>query len=162
MEAERSVAVRALAGELLQMMLPALLKMSNTAVRRSLEDDQVRTRHPTHTLSWTFDHESDVHISTANLMRYVQLSTKFSGPLPSGLGECLQTQDGRQPGMTCDTTLEKVHHVGQVNLATLKQQAFLTLQHVPAKQCRHAHSTSCFDVRSALGACVHTKTQAIM
>lgn len=41
-EAERSVAVKAIAAELLQMLLPALLKMSSTAVRKSLQDDQVR------------------------------------------------------------------------------------------------------------------------
>lgn len=40
-EAERSVAVKAVAAELLRMLLPALLKMSNTAVRKSLQDDQV-------------------------------------------------------------------------------------------------------------------------
>lgn len=41
-EAERSVAVKAVAAELLQMLLPALLKMSKAAVRKSLQDDQVR------------------------------------------------------------------------------------------------------------------------
>ena len=40
-EAERSVAVKAIAGELLQMVLPALLKMSSKAVGKSIQDDQV-------------------------------------------------------------------------------------------------------------------------
>lgn len=34
--------MKAVAAELLQMLLPALLKMSDAAVRKSLQDDQVR------------------------------------------------------------------------------------------------------------------------
>ena len=43
-EVERSLAVKALASEVLQMLLPGLLKMSKTAVRKSLEDEQVTHR----------------------------------------------------------------------------------------------------------------------
>ena len=41
-EVQRSLAIKALAAEVLQMVLPGLLKMSKTAVRKSLEDQQVR------------------------------------------------------------------------------------------------------------------------
>ena len=41
-EAERALIVKTLAADLLHMLLPALLKMSKTAVRKSLEDEQVK------------------------------------------------------------------------------------------------------------------------
>ena len=41
---ERSVAVRAIAAELLQMLLPALLKLSITAVSSGLQGDKVSNR----------------------------------------------------------------------------------------------------------------------
>ena len=62
-EAERSVAVRALAAELLQMLLPALLKMSYSAVRKSLQDDQVRKRDQLHSVTCIYMYALDLWIT---------------------------------------------------------------------------------------------------
>ena len=47
--ADKPLAVRATATELQSMLLPALQKLSKTAVRKTLQDEQVRQSHRIHT-----------------------------------------------------------------------------------------------------------------
>lgn len=93
-EVERSLAVRAVAAELLQMMLPALLKMSKTAVRKSLQDGQVRTVTSFTTLTWTL-YSQHVWVS-CTLLLFIASAGK--GQLESWHDICQHTADGDPPG----------------------------------------------------------------